>query len=320
MKHKLLFIFFITGCIKVFAQPVIKQQTTVGGSSSDVLYATTLTSDGGVLAGGYSASKKSGDKSQGGKGATDYWIVKLDKKGRKEWDKTIGGSSDDIISSVAQTSDGGYILGGSSLSGISGDKTEANRGMYDYWIVKLDSQRNMEWNKTIGGAYGDNLTTIEQTSDGGYIIFGGSSSNISGEKTDNSRGGADFWLVKITASGVIEWDKTIGGNDADYSYAFEKTADGGYLLGGSSESNISGEKTANSKGQADFWLVKVDAFGNSVWDKTIGGNSSDEMLSFKQTIDGGYILGGSSYSRISGDKTSYNRGFQDYWVVKLDSS
>ena len=121
----------------------------------------------------------------------------MDASGTRQWDKTFGGSSDDRLSSLQQTSDGGYFLGGYSRSGISGDKTEGSKGFYDYWIVKVDASGNKQWNKTLGGSSPDELTSLQQTSDGGYLLGGYSTSGISGDKTEDSKGSADYWIIKL---------------------------------------------------------------------------------------------------------------------------
>ncbi len=303
-----------------FTQPVIRTQKAIGGNDLDFFTSMALTKDGGRIAGGYSISNISGQKTENRRGAFDYWIVKLDSTNKIEWDKTIGGNDIDILTALQQTQDGGYILGGYSFSNASGEKTQNSKGSADYWIVKLDNKGNIEWDKTIGGKSFDNLFSLQQTSDGGYILGGFSFSNKSGDKTQNSRGGTDYWIVKLTGTGNIEWDKTIGGNESDDLSSLQQTKDGGYILGGGSSSNISGEKTENSKGSEDYWIVKLNSKGNVQWDKTIGGTETDHLNSLQQTTDGGYILGGHSFSNISGDKTENSRGGADYWVIKLGSN
>src|SRR6266545_5534223 len=236
-----------------FTQPVIKAQKALGGSDLDFFTSMALTKDGGRIAGGYSTSNISGQKTENSRGGFDYWIVKLDSANKIEWDKTIGGNDIDILTSLQQTSDGGYILGRFSFSNISGEKTQNRRGSADYWIVKLDSGGNIQFDKTIGGSSFDNLFALQQTSDGGYILGGTSFSNKSGNKTQDSRGGTDFWIVKLSSKGNIQWDKTLGGNDGDDLLSLQQTSDGGYILGGGSFSNISGDKTENSKGAEDYW-------------------------------------------------------------------
>ncbi|MFI5219319.1 MAG: hypothetical protein ACHQNT_07495, partial [Bacteroidia bacterium] len=305
--------------VKADASGNIQWQNSIGGISNDFLQSIQQTSDGGYILGGYSASSISGDKTEDSNGWYDYWLVKIDALGNIQWQNTIGGNEDEELYSVQQTSDGGYILGGYSHSSISGDKTENCLGDWDYWIVKTDVSGNIQWENTIGGGARDYLYSISQTSDGGYILGGDSKSNISGDKTEDSNGSYDYWLVKIDALGDIQWQNTIGGNNTDKLYSIRQTADGGYICGGYSRSNISGDKTENSNGDYDYWIVKTDASGNIQWQNSIGGNDDEELYSIQQTSDGGYILGGNSLSNISGDKTVNCNGVWDYWIVKTDT-
>ncbi|HNQ11774.1 MAG TPA: T9SS type A sorting domain-containing protein [Bacteroidia bacterium] len=298
--------------------PPIQWQNTIGGSLGDAMSTVFKTFEGGYILGGGSNSTISGDKTDSSRGLLDFWIVKVNSIGLIEWQKTIGGSNYDMLYSLQQTTDNGYILGGTSDSGISGDKTDSSRGTSDYWILKLDSVGNILWQKTFGGSSGDNLFALQQTTDGGFILGGESLSGISGDKTDFCRGGFDYWIIKIDSVGNIIWQKTIGGSDFDELYSIKQTGDGGYILGGASLSNISFEKTENCRGALDFWAVKIDSLGTIQWQKTMGGNDFETLFSIQQTTDGGYILGGDSFSNISGDKTENSRGGDDFWLVKLD--
>jgi hypothetical protein len=308
--------------LQIQAQSGLSKQwdKTLGGSGWDELTSLEQTSDGGYILGGHSYSGISGDKSQDPMGDYDYWVVKLDAAGNKVWDKTFGGSSEEALCSLQQTSDGGYILGGYSTSGISGDKSQASQGGMDYWVVKLDAAGNKTWDKAFGGSNSEELFSLQQTSDGGYILGGSSNSNISGDKSQVNQGGMDYWVVKLDAAGSKTWDKTLGGSGWDELYSIQQTSDGGYILGGFSESSLGGDKSQASQGESDFWVVKLDAAGNKTWDKTLGGNRLDSFTDLQQTSDGGYILGGYSNSNISGDKSQVNQGIYDYWVVKLDAA
>jgi len=308
--------------IKLNSLGFIDWQNTIGGSGPDDLYCVDQTIDGGYILGGSSRSPISGDKSEASiAGSYDYWIVKLDSLGNIVWQNTIGGAGDDILYGVSQTQDGGYFLAGYSNSPISGDKTDATfSGSQDYWVLKLDPIGNIIWQKDIGGSNTDLLRSAIQTSDAGYLIGGYSNSGISGDKNEpNISGSNDFWILKLDSSGLIEWQNTIGGSQEDWLYDLEETFDNGYLVGGLSNSGISGDKTEINKGDYDFWVIKLDNSGNIQWQKTIGGSLSDVLNSLKQTQDEGYILGGYSSSGISGDKTEANIGFQDYWTIKLDN-
>jgi hypothetical protein len=233
----------------------------------------------------------------------------------KQWDKTFGGNDDDEPYVFQQTSDGGYILGGYSSSNKSSNKTENSKGGYDYWIIKVDGSGAKQWDKTFGGNDGDYLVSLQQTADGGYILGGYSLSNSSGDKTAANWGSADYWVIKIDANGSKQWDKTFGGSNGDYLVALQQTADDGYILGGYSLSNNSGNKADNSKGNYDYWIVKIDDKGNKQWDKALGGSDDDALRSVQQTADGGYILGGYSLSNSGGDKMENSKGNYDYWIV-----
>jgi hypothetical protein len=298
----------------------IQWQNTIGGSLNDNLSAVLQTVDGGFILGGYSESDISGDKTENSLGDWDYWLVKTDALGNVEWQNTIGGILEDELFALQQTADGGYILGGKSRSDISGDKTENSQGGYDYWIVKTDSIGDIQWQSTIGGSINDELNSIHQTTDGGFILGGFSGSGISGDKTENCLGGYDYWIVKTDSQGNIQWQNTLGGSVNDFMYSVRQTADGGYVLGGNSNSNISGDKSENCFGLDDCWIVKTDIAGNIEWQNTIGGSNADKVSSIQQTNDGGYILGGYSLSNVSGDKTENSIGDGDFWIVKTDSA
>ncbi|SMC63143.1 autotransporter outer membrane beta-barrel domain-containing protein [Moheibacter sediminis] len=291
-----------------------------GGSGSDGASFIQQTSDGGYIIAGYSTSSANGDVTGTNKGDGDCWIVKLDASGNKIWDKLYGGSAEDSTNSIQQTSDGGYIIAGTSQSSASGDVSDTSNGNNDYWIVKLDASGNKIWDKLYGGSGIDLASSIQQTTDGGYIIAGTSQSSASGDVTDTSNGNNDYWIVKLDASGNKIWDKLYGGSGNDWANSIQKTTDGGYIVAGYSDSSASGDVSGISKGIRDYWVLKLDAAGNKSWDKLYGGNSIDDAFSVQQTADGGYIIAGYSLSSASGDVSGTNKGFGDYWIVKLDAS
>ena len=321
-KKAAFILFFVLLCSTFSFSQEIEWQNTIGGSDDDELYSIKQTADGGYILGGTSYSPISGDKTENSMGINDYWLIKTDENGSIQWQNTIGGSEYDHLRKIQQTNDGGYILGGYSNSGISGDKTENNWDVsliaYDYWIVKTDSMGLIQWQNTIGGVGHDILVSVQQTSDNGFILGGSSKSNISGDKSENSRGEYDYWILKTDSVGNLLWQKTIGGSDIDYLLSIDQTNDSGYILGGYSRSDTSGDKTENSNGSFDYWIVKTDSLGGIIWQNTIGGSNGDILTSLQQTNDGGYILAGSSLSSISGDKTENNIGSGDYWIVKTD--
>lgn len=303
--------------VYAFSQPVLGPQKTFGGSDYDEIRKLCLTKDGGYVVAGLSYSNASGEKTENSRGGQDYWVLKLSRTGKIEWQKTIGGNGDDYCKSIIQTTDGGYAVVGDSRSDISGEKTDYCRGSSDIWLVKLDSVGNIQWDKTYGGSGTEFIDNIVQDKDGNYILAASSDSYISGEKSEDSRGSWDMWVVKADVNGNKLWDKTIGGNDYDFCSPIGITQDGGLILVGFSGSNASGEKSQNCRGQSDYWVVKLNKNGNIQWDKTIGGSGDDYCRGLVQAKDG-YLLCGNSNSGISGEKTANSWGGYDFWVVKLD--
>ena len=296
--------------VKLDAMGVIQWQKSLGGASGDDLaYDVENTTDGGYVIAGYTFAND-GDVS-GNHGNTDCWIVKLNAAGTIQWQKTLGGSGYDEAYAIKATPDGGYIVAGNNRSN-DGD-VSGNHGSYDYWIVKLDSTGAIMWQKSLGGTGADYARAIENTLDGGYIVAGYTSSN-NGDVTGN-HGEQDYWIVKLDGNGTMVWQKTLGGTSSDFAYAVQATADGGYVVAGGS-SSTNGDITGNHGGQ-DFWIVKLDANGTILWQKSIGGTSNDFAFSIKTTIDGGFIVAGESTSS-DGDVVG-NQGGTDYLIVKLDA-
>jgi hypothetical protein len=192
----------------------------------------------------------------------EIWITKFNSTCNLQWTKVYGGTGEDIPACVKLLSDGTYICGGSSTSDISGTKTDPSFGSYDFWILKLDSLGNIIWQKSIGGSGSDVLNYISPTFDNGFICGGSSNSPISGLKTSANFGQYDYWIVKLDSIGNIEWQRTIGGSGNDNLSTITQLQNGHYLGGGSSNSNISGNKTIDSKGGYDYWDFELDDASN----------------------------------------------------------
>jgi hypothetical protein len=315
---------FLFAAILSCTHPTIVKQQTIGGNEHDILRSMCITKDGGFAICGWSYSDSSGDKLVNNHGIiySDFWLIKFNNKGIIQWQKAIGGNGYELYGTVTSTNDGGFILGGASMSDISGDKTENCRGNDDMWIVKLDSSGNIQWDKTIGGSGLDECAFIRQTKDSCYVIAGSSTSNISGDKTENCRGDFDMWIIKLDSKGKILWNKTLGGNRWEFPGGLELTNDDGAIICGNSASDIGTDKSEANRGKrADFWIIKLDKDGKKIWDRTIGGNDDDMALGIKKTNDGNYLLTGFSSSNKSYEKSENSKGGDhDIWVVKIDST
>jgi hypothetical protein len=289
------------------------------------------TSDGGYIVAGETRSF--------GAGSYDIFLIKTDANGYIIWAKTYGGTGNDRARSVQQTSDGGYIVAGSTLS--------FGAGSWDIFLIKTDANGNVQWAKTYGGTSDIYAYSVQQTSDGGYIVAGATWSfgavfldiflvktdangNIQwakiygGTRTDGaysvqqtSDGGyivagwtwsfgadsADIFLIKTDASGNVQWAKTYGGTGGDLAYSVQQTSDGGYIVAGVTSSFGAG---------GDIFLIKTDANGNIIWAKTYGGIYGDIAYSVQQTSDGGYIMAGVTLS--------FGAGSLDIFLIKTDAN
>ncbi|MGB4931535.1 MAG: hypothetical protein WBP43_16270, partial [Chitinophagales bacterium] len=320
MKTYLLLIlntfFFFNYC---FSQaPAIEWQNTIGGDKDEAVTSIIPTADYGYFLAGYSNSDISDDKTENAISfSTDFWIMKIDSSGNIQWQNTIGGFGYDYLSHAVACIGGGYLLVGYSNSGISGDKYELGNGGHDIWVVKVNAIGNIEWQNTIGGSGLDDCRRVIQCSDGNYIIAGRSDSNISGDKTENSQGGLDNWILKLNSTGSILWQNTIGGSSTETIEEIIETADNEIMVFGDSFSDVSGDKTIPSYGNRDFWVLNLDSLGNILWQKVIGGSGDEILNGVVVCPDGGYLLGGNSTSSISGDKSEINIGGYDFWIVKI---
>ncbi|WP_299675024.1 T9SS type A sorting domain-containing protein [uncultured Dokdonia sp.] len=299
---------------KLDAQGIIEWQNSFGGTDLDAPVYIEQTTDGGYITLIRSRSNISGDKTENSQGGFDYWVVKLDESGVIDWQNTIGGNGFDNPNTILQTPDGGYVVGGTSGSSVSGDKTEPNVGSIDLWVLKLDNQGAIEWQNTIGGPDSDSLNSLTLTQDGGYILNSTSLSGIGGDKTEDSRGEQDYWVVKLSESGEIEWDKTLGGSDGDFGQSAVEFTNGNFVIGGFSESDISGDKIDATNGGRDYWVLTLSPGGELLRQVAVGGDDTDQFIELLEETDGTAVLAGYSRSSLSGDKDEEQEG---YWIVKL---
>lgn len=292
-------------------------QKLYGGSEDDEINDFVLTSDGGLVLVGSTNSYDGDVTGNHGSYSYDFWIVKIDTSGNIIWKYAYGGTNDDEANAVALNGDGSIIVMGSAYSD-DGDLSE-NNGERDYWIIKLNSSGVLQWQKALGGSDTEEGYDIVPTQDGGYIGCGRSSSN-DGDVTGN-HGGADCWIVKLDASGNLEWQKSFGGTETEEANSILRNNDGSFTFLGYSCSNdgdVSGQHNPGS-GNDDFWVVKINSTGTLIWQKCLGGNLTEQAEEIVPTSDGGYLLGGLATS-TDGDVTGIHSGLwsPDYWVVKID--
>jgi hypothetical protein len=321
MLRKANVLFCLAVACGLFQQNVYSQAEKIwdsrfGGNGLDEARDITQANGGGYIIVGSSLSGQSGDKTQLSRGNRDYWVVKMDETGGKVWDRRFGGTDFDQARAVIPAAGGGYIIVGGSKSTNNGDRSQPTLGGFDYWAVRIDEAGNKVWDRRFGFVGDDEARSIVPAAGGGYIIAGYSRTGTPSDKTSD----ADYYLVKIDDAGNTIWTKRIGGFADDFATALVPAAGGGYIVAGRSNSNISGDKTAPSKGAADFWIVKVDEAGEVVWDQTLGGSGLDEAYALTAAAGGGYIVGGVSASPVSGDKSEGNRGGLDFWITKISET
>ncbi len=294
--------------------------TLLGGESGDFANSIEVTSDGGFIIAGYSHSSVSGDVGDNNNGRADYWIVKVNALGEIQWEKLIGGSLDDYAESIIQTSDGGYLVAGYSLSSASGDVSETNNGDSDYWIVKLSETGNVIWNRLIGGSKEEKAYEVIETLDGGYAVVGHSESSESGDVTGISNGILDYWIVKLDGLGNIEWNNLLGADLVESANGIVQTSDGGYyVVGLTYGGSFGGDITVPGNGGDECWLVKLDGSGAMQWNKLMGGNADETGIGIVNAFNDEYIIAARSKSSSNGDVSGTNNGNLDYWIIKIDT-
>jgi hypothetical protein len=269
-----------------------------GGSGMDTFHDGIATMDGGFAVLG-SSSSTDGDLEGKALGVSDYWLMKFDAEGNRQWSRTYGGSGEDLGQALIQTAEGGYALTGYAMSS-DGDATN-NEGFHDNWVLKLDENGTIEWQQSFGFPGHDHSYDLIQTSDGGLFFVGfldvtasAGAGNFGKYSSLTQHGVGEFWGTKLAADGTLLWRRYFGGTNNDRAYAVVASHSGGYLMTGFSESTDF--DIGNSKGSYDFWVIKVGDDGELLWERSYGGTGIDISYDITATEDGAYIVVGNTFS------------------------
>ncbi|MFC2161746.1 CFI-box-CTERM domain-containing protein [Acidobacteriota bacterium] len=285
--------------LKINSSEGIEWQKTYDVDDAGYAYSIQQTSDGGYILGGNVRLPRVGDF---------ILVIKISSFGDIEWkhyyqdpthvhisDPTPGGGGEPTtyqgaeVSSIQQTDDGGYIAVCNAWLGPGGNSEK------DIWILKLSWFGDIEWNKIYGeSAVDDQAFSVQQANDGGYIVVGHTESYGAGD--------SDILILKLASNGTIEWQKTYGGSSSENAYSIQKTYDGGYI--------VAGQSASFGAGSLDIWILKLSSEGIIEWNKTYGGSNSETAHSIQKTIDGGYVVTGSTHS--------FGAGMGDIWILKLN--
>ena len=303
--------------LKFDANNQLQWQKTYGGSDDDRGVDLIQTSDNGFAVIG--KSKSNDLEVSENAGFDDFWVSKLDSSGAIIWEYSFGFAGSDTPYSIIQTNDNGYLLSG--VLDVSASNGQGDRKLIlsrhaggDYWVIKLNASGVKQWSNYYGGSFTDTAYDAIQTEDDGYIIIGSSDSDD--VDITNNLGSYDFWILKISATGTLVWEKSFGGSEIDEAYGISQAADGNYLIVGDTRSNDL--DISQNNGAADLWIIKITPEGTLLWEKTLGGSSFDVGRSVSKTQDNGFLIAGSSRS-TDGSLTS-NKGQNDAWIIKINSS
>lgn len=305
--------------LKLDAAGNLEWNKTYGGSKDDRGQSLAQTKDGGYILTGYAMSDD-GDGSNN-EGFHDNWILKLDVSGNIEWEKSFGFSGHDHSYDIIQTQDGGYFfIGFLDITAARADGYDekgqflTRHGVGEFWGTKIDAQGNVQWRNYFGGTNNDRAHAVVQSNDGGFVMAGFSESNDF--DISDTKGSYDFWVVKITSTGDLIWERSFGGSGIEISYDIAKTTDNGYVITGNTFSNDT--DVSKNNGESDVWLIKLDDNGNLIWEKTLGGTQFDAAQGVYTSLDGGFLIAGNSKS--SDLDTDANMGENDLWVIKTDDN
>jgi len=301
--------------IKFSASGEKEWQNVYGGTGDDRGQAIITTNDGGYAIAGTSKSNDNDVSSNAG--SSDFWLVKLNGSGEILWEKSLGYAGADTAFSLIQTQDYGYLISGvldvTASNGAGNSRTNMQRHAGgDYWVIKLNSSGELQWSRYFGGTFTDTVYDTIETQNGNFIIVGSSDSDD--VDINNNKGTYDFWILKLSSSGNLIWEKSFGGSEIDNARAITATQDGNYLIVGDTRSYDIDVST--NKGAADIWVIKINTNGDLLWEKTFGGSSFDGVQAIHKTQDNEFIIAGNSRS-ADGDLTK-NQGQNDAWLLKIN--
>ncbi len=295
----------------------IEWEKSFGFSGHDHSYDLLETNDGGIFFVGFldiTSARADGNTEKGNSttahGVGEFWGTKIDDSANLQWRGYYGGSSNDRAQSVVQADDGGYVMAGSTES--NDFDIDNSRGSYDYWVVKVDALGNFKWQNSFGGSGIERAQDIANTADGGYVITGNTFSTDKDIST--SKGESDIWLVKLDEQGNLKWDASFGGSRFDAAQSVTLSKDGGFIIAGNSKSND--QDLSANVGENDIWLIKTDAVGKMVWQKTFGGQGLDFGFDALETADGSIVLVGESASAEFNGLP--NKGGSDAVLIKIN--
>jgi hypothetical protein len=302
---------------QMFSQtpPGIAWQKCFGGTQDDTGYGITATADGGFFFAGCAGSSDGdilfGPQEEQHGGTCDFWGAKTDASGNLQFKVHLGGTGTDVARTPLQTTDGNYLIGGST--GSNDVDVTGNHGDLDFWLTKVTAAGGVIWKKCYGGTGYDDFGAVVNDDDNGLAMCGGTLSN-NGDVSGN-HGSSDFWLVKTDADGNILWQKCFGGSGYEKAFDIKRCADGGFILAGFTESN-DGDVSGNHSTDYDGWVIKTDASGNLQWQRCLGGSSQDGFFKIVQLSNSNFVMAGYAFS-ANGD-IDVNRGKDDAWLVSLD--
>jgi gliding motility-associated-like protein len=286
-----------------------------GGNDVDIPFVIKFTTDGGTIAAGYTDSKTGDVSPQPNRDYWDLWIVKLDKCGIIQWERSFGGTGYESARDIVQTADGGYMVLGETNS-TDGGVVAGYGGTKDIWLLKITAAGTLQWQKRYGGTGLDIGNHIEITSDGGYLIAASTSSNDGDIHGNHGTGGyTDGVLMKITAAGAVQWSKCYGGSKNEELFDFEIVNGTTYLAGFTN--SVDGDIPPDQKNY-DVWLLAIDANGNKIYSKIYGGSQNDVAYCMTKGANGTLTLAG--YTTSTDGDVSGAKGSQDYWILNVTTT